>query len=85
MYSGEIPDGNYNLKGLSFTNSTYTSFAHMVLNSQHGDLGMWFMADNMFMAQNVGGNVQWISTDGEKMENSHHPKDVDAYIQFIRS
>ena len=85
MYSAKIPSGNYNLKGLSFTNSIYTRFAEMVLAAEEGDIGMWYMADNLFCAQKHGGRVKWISVDGVKMENSHHRDDVTEYMRYIRS
>lgn len=84
MFSGEIPAGNYNLKGFAFTQGFFTVFARMVLESKHGDKCVWFMADNLFVLQNVEGRVQYISSDGVKMENSHHAKDVEGYLRWIR-
>jgi len=85
MYSEEIPEGNYNLKGFAFTEGFFTELGRMVLKSNPGDKCIWFMADNFFILQNVGGRVKYISSDGVKMENSHLEEDVNEYIRWIRS
>lgn len=85
MFPDEIPPGNYNLKGFAFTDGFFTDFARMVLDSHHGDKCVWFMADNLFILQNIQGRVQFISSDGVKMENSHHRHDVEEYLRWMRA
>lgn len=43
------------------------------------------MADNLFLAQKVDGDIHFLSMDGSKMECSHDTSDVDNFLAQLRN
>jgi len=65
-----------NLQGMSFAHNACEKIIKTLLNLKEGDHGIYFMSDNLFVFNRIGGKVQWGSFDVSKMEGSHDTKDL---------
>lgn len=87
LTSGEFPRRNMCMLGYSFTNGfmDYAFKQWRSDNSPDGSVGLWYYADNLFLALKEYGDVEFLSLDGVKMECSHDLLDAQHYSRFILS
>jgi len=67
---------NTNLQGHSFGEGGMTRLLNRVCRTKEGEVGIYFMSDNLFVFTRVDSRVIWMSLDVSKMEGSHTPRDI---------